>query len=100
MRETIGRLLCAGLGALYMAGAMPLFNYGAFGREFWPIIESYIAVLADSIGISTWFAMLLLSPFAIGGPMALVWIFAGRGINRTYWFLAGILGYGAFYLFF
>lgn len=94
MREFLGRILCAGLGALYMAGAVPLFTFGETGKQLRAFAEAQVTVIADALGIAPWIAIALIGPFAIAGPLALVWLIAGKGINRSLWFLAGIGGYG------
>ena len=99
MRALIGRLLCAGLGALYMAGAAPLFTFGEFGRQLWGLIEDLVTPLAQSLGVAPWIAMALIAPFAIGGPLALVWKIAGKEVNRALWLLAGVAAYGVYWWF-
>lgn len=94
MREFVGRILCAGLGALYVAGAVPLFTFGEAGKQIRAFAEAQVTVIADALGIAPWVALALVGPFAIAGPLALVWLIAGNGINRSLWFLAGIAGYG------
>ncbi len=99
MRELIGRALCFGLGFLFMAGAVPLFNFGEPGQQIWSVFQSYVAMLAEAIGVWQWVIMWLLGTFIIAGPLALVWLIAGRGVNRLLWILAGILGYGLWWMF-
>lgn len=98
MRELIGRLLCFALGALYTAGAVPLFTFGPAGKQIWDVFENSVAALATTISVSPWLATTLVGFFAIGGPLALVWLIAGKGVSRLMWMLAGVLGYGVFWL--
>lgn len=98
-REVIGRALCFALGALYTAGAVPLFTFGPTGKHLWSLIEAPVATLATSIGVAPWLATTLLGFFAIGGPLALVWLIAGKQVNRVRWLLAGVLAYGVYWLF-
>ncbi|MFM1815110.1 MAG: hypothetical protein RLZ98_1805 [Pseudomonadota bacterium] len=97
MREYIGRALCAGLGALYMAGAAPMFTFGETGMRLWTWIESVVTPLAQAAGIAPWMVMSALGPLAVGGPLALVWKIAGPGVSRISWFLAGIAAYGGYW---
>ena len=99
-REVIGRLLCFGLGALYMAGAVPLLRFGPTGQYLWSLIETQVAALASAIGVAPWIATTLLGFLAIGGPLALVWRIAGQHVRRWRWLLAGMAGYGGLALFF
>ena len=98
-RELIGRTLCFALGALFAAGAVPLFTFGPTGVHFWSAIETQAAAVATAIGVSPWIATTLLGFLAVGGPLALVWLIAGRQVNRLVWLLAGIVAYGAIWLF-
>lgn len=98
-RELIGRTLCFALGALFAAGAVPLFTFGPTGAHLWSIIEAQAATIATAIGVAPWIATTLLGFFAIGGPLALVWLIAGKQVNRLFWLLAGICAYGAVWLF-
>jgi hypothetical protein len=98
MREMIGRMLCSGLGAFYMTGAVPLFTFGETGKQLWAFIEATVAQVANAVGIPEWLALSAVAPFAIGGPLALVWLIAGKGINRTLWFIAGIAAAGLFFM--
>lgn len=98
-RELIGRALCFALGALFAAGAVPLFTFGPTGTQLWSLIEAQAAALASAIGVAPWIATTLLGFFAIGGPLALVWLIAGKQVNRLLWLLAGICAYGAVWLF-
>jgi len=97
-REVIGRVLCFALGALYTAGAVPLFTFGPTGKHLWSLIEAHVATLATSIGVAPWLATTLVGFFAIGGPLALVWLIAGKQVRRLRWLLAGVLAYGAYWL--
>jgi len=97
MRANIGRILCFGLGFLFMAGAVPLFNFGAAGKQVWAVVEAQVTVIANAIGIWPWLAMWIVGAFAIGGPLALVWLIAGKQVNRTVWFLYGLAGYGVWW---
>ena len=76
-----------------MAGAVPLFTFGETGKQIRAFFEAQVTVLADAIGIAPWIALALIGPLAIAGPLALVWLIAGKGINRTLWFLAGVAGF-------
>ncbi len=95
MQQNFGRALCAGLGALYMAGAAPLFTFGETGQQLWAWIQGTVAPVASMVGIAPWMLTSALAPFAVAGPLALVWTIAGSQINRIYWFLAGVAGYGS-----
>ena len=97
-REMIGRILCFALGALYAAGAVPLFTFGPTGKQFWALIEAEAAAVATAIGVAPWIATTLLGFFAIGGPLALVWLIAGKQVHRWRWLLAGVLAYGALWM--
>lgn len=97
-RELIGRSLCFALGALYTAGAVPLFTFGPTGKHLWSIIETQVSALASAIGVAPWIATTLLGFFAIGGPLALVWLIAGKQVNRLFWLLIGICAYGVYWL--
>lgn len=99
MRAMIGRILCFGLGALYTAGAVPLFTFGETGKRIWGVVEQHVAALGEAIGVWPWLLMWALGFFAVGGPLALVWLVAGRTVNRTLWFLAGVMSYGAWWMF-
>lgn len=99
MRDAIGRLLCASLGALYTAGLIPLFNYGEIGQRIFATAEGVITQAADVIGIPAWLALALIGPSAVAGPWAVVWLIAGKGISRWFWFLVGIASYGAWWIF-
>ena len=99
MRQAIGALLCFATGALFVLGAVPLFNYGEVGRRVWPHVEAVVASIATTIGIAPWMAMWLLGFFAIGGPLAVVWLIAGRGVNRITWFLSGLIAGVLWWLF-
>lgn len=99
MRENIGRLLCFALGALYMAGAAPLFTYGEAGKQLLAFVETQIAPLAANFGLPTWVVMWTVTPLLAGGVLGLVWKIAGPGVKRFRWFLAGIAGYGALWWF-
>lgn len=93
-RELLGRLLCFGLGALYAAGAVPLFTFGPTGKYLWSIFEQQVAAFATAVGVSPWLATTLIGLFAIGGPLALVWLIAGKGVSRLWWMLLGAVAYG------
>ena len=97
-RAFIGRVLCFALGALYTAGAVPLFTFGPTGRHVWSLIEAQTAIIATSVGVAPWIATTLLGFFAIGGPLALVWLIAGKQVSRLLWLLAGVLAYAAYWL--
>lgn len=99
MQDIIGRALCAGLGALYMAGAAPLFTFGETGRQILTFVETHIAPLAAAIGVAPWVVMASVTPLLAGGLLGLVWKIAGPGISRIRWFLAGVAGYGALWWF-
>ena len=55
-RDIIGRVLCFALGALYTAGAVPLFTFGPTGKHLWSQVELLVAQLATAIGIAPWLA--------------------------------------------
>jgi hypothetical protein len=57
-----------------------------------------VSTLATAIGVAPWIATTLLGFFAIGGPLALVWLIAGKQVNRVIWLLAGICAYGVYWL--
>lgn len=97
-RETIGRILCFALGVLYAAGALPLFTFGPTGKYLWTLIEAQVTALAASIGVAPWIATTLIGLFAIGGPLALVWLIAGKQVARVRWLLAGVVACGAYWL--
>lgn len=99
MRDTFGRFACSLLGALYTAGAVPLFSFGETGAKIWNMFEQHVTAIADAVGISSWLALALLGPLTVGSPLALVWLIAGNGITRPFWFLAGIAAYGAYWMF-
>lgn len=82
-----------------MAGAVPLFNFGETGQKIWTVFQGYVAALAEAIGVWQWLIMWLLGPFIIAGPLALVWLIAGRGVNRTLWIITGFLAYGIWGMF-
>ena len=98
MRELFGRILCFALGAFYTAGAVPLFTFGPSGKHLWSLIETQVSALATAIGVTPWIATTLLGFFAIGGPLALVWLIAGKQVNRLIWLLAGVCAYGIYWL--
>ncbi len=77
-----------------MAGAVPLFTFGEAGQRLRAFGEAQVTLVADALGIAPWIAIALIGPLAIAGPLALVWLIAGKGINRALWFLAGVGGYG------
>lgn len=93
-RELIGRILCFALGALYTAGAVPLFTFGPTGKYLWSLIETQVSALATAIGVAPWIATTLLGFLAVGGPLALVWLIAGKGVSRILWLFAGVVAYG------
>ena len=97
-RDIIGRVLCFALGALYTAGAVPLFTFGPTGKHLWSQVELLVAQFATAIGIAPWLATWLLGFLAIGGPWALVWLVAGNKVRRWRWMLAGVAAYGVFWL--
>lgn len=97
-RELIGRFLCFALGVLYTAGAVPLFTFGPTGKYLWSVIETQVSTLAAAIGVAPWIATTLLGFFAIGGPLALVWLIAGKQVSRLFWLFAGICAYGVYWL--
>lgn len=82
-----------------MAGAVPLFNFGETGQKIWTVFQGYVAALAEGIGVWQWLITWLLGPFIIAGPLALVWLIAGREVNRTLWILTGFLAYGIWWMF-
>ena len=98
MREFVGRILCFGLGLLYSAGAVPLFTFGKTADQLWAQFEHIVGMLANGIGIAPWLATTILGFFAIGGPLALVWVIAGRGVNRTMWFVGGVIAYAGLWV--
>ena len=98
MPRTLGRLLCFGLSFLFMAGAVPLFNFGEVGRQIWAVAESVVTPLANSIGVWPWLAMWILGFFVFAGPMALIWWVVGNKVNRTLWFFYGFAAYGIWWL--
>ena len=75
---------------------MPLFTFGAIGKQLWALFERQIANLSPTIGVAPWIATKLLGIFTIGGSLALVWLIAGKQVNRLMWLLAGMIGYGVF----
>lgn len=77
-----------------MAGALPLFTFGETGKQISAFLESQVTVVAGALGVAPWIALALIGSFAIAGPLALVWLIAGKQVNRTLWFLIGIAGYG------
>jgi len=95
-RKLLGSALCFGLGVLYTAGAVPLFTFGPTGKQLWSLFEAQVANLASAIGVAPWIATTLLGFLAIGGPLALVWLVAGKQVNRLMWLLAGMIAYGVF----
>ncbi len=99
MRDNIGRALCFGLGLFYMIGAVPLFTFGESGKKLWAFIQAQVTVIADAVGIAPWLAIWFIGTFAIAGPLALVWLIAGKGVSRIYWFLAGVLAYIGYWIF-
>jgi len=99
MREYLGRSLCFGLGLLYAAGAVPLFNFGEVGASVWTVFEAQVVAIANTIGVWPWLLMWLLGPLIIGGPLALVWLIAGPGVRRIKWFLGGLVVYGVWWVF-
>ena len=40
MNPTLGRMVCGGLGFLFMAGAVPLFNFGWIFVCFWKLSQN------------------------------------------------------------
>lgn len=98
-RELIGRVLCFGLGALYSAGLVPLFTFGPRGQYLWSLIEAQVAEIGSVFGVAPWIATTLLGLFAVGGPLALVWLIAGRRVSRLYWTVIGAAAYGAYWMF-
>ncbi len=98
MHPTLGRALCFGLGFLFAAGAVPLFNFGEAGKQVWAGVESMVTPLATAIGIWPWLAMWILGFFVIGGPLALIWLIVGNQVNRTLWLFYGIVIYGIWWL--
>ena len=99
VRENVGRVLCLALGALYMAGAVPLFNFGQAGAEVLAAIDQVITQIANAIGVWPWLLRWLIGPIIVGGPLALVWIIAGPGVKRILWFLGGIALYVMWWIF-
>ena len=98
-RANVGRVLCFGLGLLYAAGAVPLFNFGQVGTDVWSVVEAQVTAIATAIGVWPWLLMWFLGPLIIGGPLALVWLIAGPGVRRIQWFLGGLIAYGLWWAF-
>lgn len=98
MTPALGRTLCFGLGFLYAAGAVPLFNFGTAGRQIWAHVESIVTPLANAAGIWPWLAMWILGFFVVGGPLALVWLMVGNHANRTLWLVYGMAAFGAWWI--
>ncbi|MEL6299329.1 MAG: hypothetical protein AAFQ45_12240 [Pseudomonadota bacterium] len=99
VRNMFGRALCAGLGAGFVAGAIPLFTFGPAGQQVRAMIEPRIEALAAALGVPDWVGLAIAGSFAIAGPMALVWLIAGPDVRRLRWFVLGALGYGAVWAF-
>jgi hypothetical protein len=95
-RRLFGSVLCFAFGAFFAAGAVPLFTFGPSGKQLWVLFEAQVANLAGTIGVAPWIATTLLGIFAIGGPLALIWLIAGKQVNRLMWLLTGMIGYGVF----
>ena len=94
-RVMIGSALCFGLGVLFFAGAVPLFNYGEAGQWIWGVFNEQARAIAAGFGVPGWIASVGLGLISIGGPMGLVWWIAGRETKRLMWFVIGALAYGA-----
>ena len=99
MRDGIGRVLCFLLGLGYAAGLTPLFEFGETAGQIWSVAEQNILGAAEMIGLPSWLAVPLLGPFAVGSPLAFVWLVAGKGIRRFWWLLSGASTYFAYWIF-
>lgn len=96
MRDTIGRILCFALGALYAAGLVRLFTFGERGKQIWQLFENAATSLATQFGIPEFVAQLGLGSLTFAGPLALVWFIAGPGITRLFWLALGAIAFGTF----
>ena len=94
-RPLIGRVLCLALGFLYAAGAVSLFSFGATAEATW---SQWTEMLATTLGVPNWIATVILGFFSVGGPLGLVWVISGNQVNRSLWFLAGLMSYGVSWL--
>ena len=99
MRETIGRLLCFALGALYPAGLIPLFTFGDAAKQLWSWFEGNVLALTDPMGIPQFLVTYGLGTLTFAGPLALVWFIAGSGVKRIMWIFLGLIAYGAYWWF-
>ena len=98
-RVLIGSILCFGLGVLFIAGAVPLFNYGETGQWIWNAFNEQARAIALQFGVPGWIASAGLGLISLGGPLGLVWWIAGKETKRLMWFTLGLLAYGGSWMF-